>query len=57
MVPTALHPEAAAPLKVTAGSSALRITRINRDQHGRLIDCDLEFWRHDAIQVSVEVPE
>ncbi|MNG20256.1 putative transcriptional regulator of 2-aminoethylphosphonate degradation [compost metagenome] len=57
MVPTALHPEAAAPLKVSPGSPALKITRINRDQHGRLIDCDLEFWRHDAIHVSVEVPE
>ena len=51
------HPDAAAPLKVSAGSPALKITRINRDQHGRLIDCDLEFWRHDAIHVSVEVPE
>ncbi|MGZ3011645.1 hypothetical protein AAER19_13935, partial [Pseudomonas aeruginosa] len=23
----------------------------------RLIDCDLEFWRHDAIHISVEVPQ
>jgi DNA-binding GntR family transcriptional regulator len=57
MVPTALHAEAAASLKVAPGSPALRITRVNRDQHGRIIDCDLEFWRHDAIHVSVEVPE
>lgn len=57
MVPTALHSEAAAALKVAVGSPALRIVRINRDQHGRLIDCDLEFWRHDALHVSVEVPE
>ncbi|SDJ67681.1 UTRA domain-containing protein [Pseudomonas indica] len=57
MVPTALQPEAAAALRVAAGSPALRITRINRDQHGRIIDCDLEFWRHDAIHVQVEVPE
>ncbi|MGE8498829.1 MAG: UTRA domain-containing protein [Pseudomonas sp.] len=57
MVPTALHNEAAAALKVAVGSPALRITRVNRDQHGRLIDCDLEFWRHDAIHVSVEVPD
>ncbi|EPK5140562.1 MFS transporter, partial [Pseudomonas aeruginosa] len=26
-------------------------------QAGRLIDCDLEYWRHDALQVNVEVPE
>ncbi|AMO77951.1 DNA-binding transcriptional regulator, GntR family [Pseudomonas citronellolis] len=57
MVPTALHGEAASALRVAEGSPALRITRINRDQHGRVIDCDLEFWRHDAIHVSVEVPD
>ncbi len=57
MVPTALHADAAAALKVAAGSPALRITRVNRDQHGRLIDCDLEYWRHDAIHISVEVPD
>ncbi|MHA6493960.1 UTRA domain-containing protein [Pseudomonas borbori] len=57
MVPTALHSEAAAALKVAVGSPALRIVRVNRDQHGRLIDCDLEIWRHDALHVSVEVPE
>lgn len=57
ILPTALPAEAANSLKTTLGSPALRITRVNRDQHGRLIDCDLEFWRHDAIHVSVEVPE
>ncbi|AGI25361.1 transcriptional regulator [Pseudomonas sp. ATCC 13867] len=57
MVPTALHGEAASVLRIADGSPALRITRINRDQHGRIIDCDLEFWRHDAIHVSVEVPD
>lgn len=57
MVPTALHAEAASCLRVAPGSPALRIIRVNRDQHGRIIDCDLEFWRHDAIHVSVEVPE
>lgn len=57
MVPTALPAEAASILKVTAGSPALLITRVNRDQHGRVIDCDVEYWRHDAIHVSVEVPD
>ena len=57
MMPTALHHEAATALRVALGSPALRIVRVNRDQHGRLIDCDLEFWRHDALHVSVEVPE
>ncbi|MBD8568051.1 UTRA domain-containing protein [Pseudomonas syringae] len=55
MVPTALHAEAAAALKVSVGSPGLRIARINYDQRGRLIDCDLEYWRHDAIHVSAMV--
>ena len=57
MVPTALHPEAALTLRTAPGSPALRITRLNRDQHERIIDCDVEYWRHDAIHVCVEVPE
>lgn len=57
MLPTALHAEAAVCLRVAPGSPALRITRVSQDQHGRLIDCELEFWRHDAIHVSVEVPQ
>jgi DNA-binding GntR family transcriptional regulator len=57
ILPTALQAEAASTLKLAVGSPALRITRVNRDQHGRIIDCDLEFWRHDAIHVSVEVPQ
>jgi DNA-binding GntR family transcriptional regulator len=56
MVSTVLHHDAAAPLKVADGSPALRITRVNRDQRDRLIDCDVEYWRHDAIHVIVEVP-
>ena len=55
MVPTALHAEAAAALKVSVGSPGLRIARINYDQQGRLIDCDLEYWRHDAIHVGAMV--
>jgi phosphonate utilization transcriptional regulator PhnR len=57
MVPTALQVEAAAALKVSLGSPGLRIARVNYDQQGRLIDCDLEYWRHDAIHVSAVVPE
>jgi len=55
VVPTALHAEAAAALKVSVGSPGLRITRVNFDQRGRLIDCDMEYWRHDAIRLSAWV--
>jgi DNA-binding GntR family transcriptional regulator len=55
MVPTALQAEASAALKVSLGSPGLRIARVNFDQNSRLIDCDLEYWRHDAIHVSAVV--
>ncbi len=55
MVPSRLPEEASNALKVTAGSPALVITRINRDQQDRVIDCDLEYWRYDALQIDVEV--
>lgn len=54
ILPTALPAAAAAALKVSVGSPGLHITRINSDQHGRLIDCDLEYWRHDAIRIRAE---
>jgi len=41
-------------LKVSAGSPGLHITRVNSDQHGHLIDCDLEYWRHDAICIRAQ---
>lgn len=55
MAPTALYGDAAAALKVSEGSPGLRILRINEDRDGRVIDCDVEYWRHDAIRVQVEV--
>ena len=55
IVPTSLPVDAAAALRVSLGSPGLRIARVNYDQYERLIDCDLEFWRHDAIHVGVDV--
>ena len=54
ILPTALPVAAAGALRVSAGSPGLHITRVNRDQHGRLIDCDLEYWRHDAICIRAQ---
>ncbi|MHC6224517.1 UTRA domain-containing protein [Pseudomonas sp. X10] len=54
ILPTALPGAAAMALKMSPGSPGLHITRVNSDQHGRLIDCDLEYWRHDAIRIRAE---
>jgi len=55
MVPTRLPEAASSALKVAAGSPALFITRINRDLDDRIIDCDLEYWRYDALHIDVDV--
>lgn len=55
MRPTALHAEACAALRISAGSPGLCISRVNADQEGQLLDCDMEYWRHDAVRVSAVV--
>ncbi|MNL38693.1 putative transcriptional regulator of 2-aminoethylphosphonate degradation [compost metagenome] len=54
MTPTALLGDAASRLHVTNGSPALHIARVNYDQQDRPMDCDLEFWRQDAVMVAVD---
>ncbi len=54
IMPTALPEMAARVLKVAPGSPALQVQRVNADQHGRWIDCDLEYWRQDAVKVCIE---
>lgn len=49
---TSLFGKAAQVLRATAGCPAMLVERINYDQQGRLIDCDLEYWRHDAICIE-----
>lgn len=54
MLPTTFPQTASRALKVADNSPALFITRINRDQYGRIIDCDLEYWRYDTLHIMVE---
>ena len=49
---TSLQGDIAAALRATSGSTAMLVERVNYDQKGRLIDCDLEYWRHDAISIQ-----
>ncbi|MBB1272207.1 phosphonate utilization transcriptional regulator PhnR [Psychromonas sp. SR45-3] len=49
---TCLFGEVALALRATSGSPAMLVERTNYDQLGRLIDCDLEYWRHDAICIE-----
>ncbi len=41
----------------TAGLPALRLERLNFDQHGRVLDFDLEYWRHDSLEIEVDTQD
>ncbi|MBD1572231.1 phosphonate utilization transcriptional regulator PhnR [Vibrio sp. S17_S38] len=49
---TSLLGNMAQALRATPGSPATLVERINYNQHGQLVDCDLEYWRHDAMCIE-----
>ncbi|ALV93811.1 MULTISPECIES: UTRA domain-containing protein [Pantoea] len=55
ILPGPLPARAAPALNVASGTPGLLITRINRDRQRRVIDCDCEYWRYDALCVDVDV--
>ncbi len=32
----------------------LRLVRVNYDERGALVDCDIEHWRPDAIRICLD---
>jgi DNA-binding GntR family transcriptional regulator len=52
--PIALTGMPAAELHCSEGTFGLQIVRINRDQSGRILDCDIEYWRHDAVSIKID---
>ncbi|YBV94465.1 UTRA domain-containing protein (plasmid) [Phyllobacteriaceae bacterium JZ32] len=52
--PITLRGMAARELHCADGAYGLKITRVNCDQAGRIIDCDLEYWRHNAISIRID---
>jgi phosphonate utilization transcriptional regulator PhnR len=44
--------DTAQSLRATSGTPAMVVERINYSQTGELIDCDIEYWRHDAISIE-----
>ncbi|MGR5305497.1 phosphonate utilization transcriptional regulator PhnR [Vibrio mediterranei] len=49
---TSLLGDIAQALRATSGTPAMMVERINYSQRGELIDCDIEYWRHDAINIE-----
>lgn len=55
IMPTAVSGDAARFLRVSDGSPAILITRVNHAIDESVRDCDLEYWRHDAVLIEVDV--
>ena len=56
MHPTALMGSQAEALGVAAGTPGLYLTRTSFDQLNNVIEFDQEFWRHEALEICVDVP-
>lgn len=55
MYPAPLNDTQAEELKVVAGAPGLFLARTSYDQHDNIIEYDQEYWRHDALEISIEV--
>ncbi len=55
MQPCALTREEAEALKVKSGLPGLSVVRTSFDAQGRVVEYDHEFWRHDALRISVDI--
>ncbi|MDR0806866.1 MAG: phosphonate utilization transcriptional regulator PhnR [Enterobacteriaceae bacterium] len=51
--PTAMPADAAKALGTSVGTPALYLQRLNYDQHGEILDFDIEYWLHDSIKIEV----
>jgi DNA-binding GntR family transcriptional regulator len=51
----ALAASQAQSLKVTTGTPGLYLTRTTCDQHDNVIEFAQEFWRHDVLELEIDV--
>lgn len=54
VVPSAAPSHVAKALNLAAGQQVLKICRVNYKQDGELMDCEFEYWRPDAVQISID---
>lgn len=54
ITPSAARGAIARALNLAEGSAVLRLVRVNFDERGGLVDCDIEHWRPDAIRICLD---
>lgn len=55
MQPCALTRHEAEALRVKSGLPGLSVVRTSYDAQGHIVEFDREFWRHDALKISVDI--
>ena len=55
MQPCALTGYEAEALRQKSGLPGLAVQRKSYDSHGRVVEYDHEYWRHDAVRISVDL--
>lgn len=55
MQPCALTGQEAQLLRVKSGLPGLALQRVSYDSQGRVLEFDHEYWRHDAVRLSVDI--
>lgn len=54
VIPTSAPEHVARALNIRPGQQILKICRVNYNQENNLIDCEFEYWRPDAVIISIE---
>ena len=55
MQPCALTGQEAEALRVKSGLPGLALQLVSYDTHGRVVEFDHEYWRHDSVRISVDI--
>lgn len=53
-IPTSAPEHVAHALNIRPGQQILKICRVNYNQDNHLIDCEFEYWRPDAVMISID---
>lgn len=54
VIPTSAQAHVAKALNLAEGQPVLKICRVNYKQDGELMDCELEYWRPDAMMICID---
>ncbi|NOH25404.1 UTRA domain-containing protein [Vibrio europaeus] len=54
VIPTSAPAHVAKALNLAQGQPVLKICRVNYKQDGELMDCELEYWRPDAVMIRID---